>query len=214
MIRYFLIAFLLLGTTLSCNSISSVIEKQDHIIGILPYNGINKTDMDSVQQILERTYNLKVAILDHINLPESAFTTRRSSRYRADSLLHYQRRIMPDSISIIIGLTNRDISSTKMDPNTLNVKEPQHIYVDWGIFGLGELNGKSCIVSTNRLRKGVNTGTYFTRLMRISTHEVGHVLGLPHCPTPKCVMNDANESIKTIDKSTGDLCDKCWTKIR
>jgi len=50
--------------------------------------------------------------------------------------------------------------------------------------------------------------------MRISTHEVGHVLGLPHCPTPKCVMNDANESIKTIDKSTGDLCDKCWTEIR
>jgi len=212
MIRYFFISLLLSATTLSCNFISTIVK--ENTIGILPYNGISQADIDSVQQILITTYNLKVVVLDHIDLPESAFTTRRSPRYRADSLLHYQRSIIPDSISIIIGLTHKDISSTKMDPTTLNVKEPQHIYVDWGIFGLGELGGESCIVSTNRLRNDASSKRYFTRLMRISTHEIGHVLGLPHCPTPKCVMNDANESIKTIDKSTGDLCDNCWTKIR
>lgn len=213
MIRYCLISALFIGTLISCHT-NSPLKEEEEIIGILPYNGIKQADIDSVQQTLINTYGFKVVILDHIDLPESAFTTRRSPRYRADSLLRFQRRVKPDSISIIIGLTNKDISNTKIDPKTLNVKEPQLIYVDWGIFGLGEVGGKSCVVSTNRLRKGVNTETYSTRLMRISTHEVGHVLGLPHCPTPKCVMNDANESIKTIDKSTGKLCDKCWAIIK
>lgn len=213
MSKLFFACLILIGLISSCNSISSSFSPEP-VIGILPYNGIKDSDIDSVHSVLSSTYGFDVVILDHIDLPQTAFTTRRSPRYRADSLLRFQRKIIPDSISIIIGLTNKDISNTKMDPTTLNVKEPQRIYVDWGIFGLGELGGKSCVVSTNRLQKGVNKETYFTRLKRISTHEVGHVLGLPHCPTPKCVMNDANESIKTIDKSTGDLCEKCWSKIR
>ena len=210
MIRYSIILLLFISLISSCNSISSTPD----VIGILPYNGIKTQDVDSVMRILTDTYGLEVVILDNIDLPEAAFTTRRSPRYRADSLLRYQRRIKPDSISIIIGLTNKDISSTKIDASTMNIKEPQNVYIDWGIFGLGEVGGKSCVVSTYRLRKNVSTTKYYTRLKRISTHEVGHVLGLHHCPTPNCVMNDANESIKTIDNSTGKLCNDCWSTIK
>ncbi len=203
-------AFLFLITSCDTEQLFSPSEKT---IGILPYKGIQQTDIDSVKLTLEKTYGFDVVVLNEIELPQSAFTNRRSPRYRADSLVRYQKRIIPDSISIIIGLTHKDISTTKIDKNTNQIKEPQSTYVDWGIFGLGQVGGQSCIVSTNRLHQKVNRETYFTRLKRISTHEVGHVLGLYHCPTPNCVMNDANESIKTIDNSTGNLCNSCWSEI-
>lgn len=190
---------LIFGLT-SCDS-NSINFNREKTIGIQPYNGIKEANIDSVKNILENTYQLKVIVLDEINLPKSAYTTVRSARYRADSLIRIQSRNIPDSISIIIGLTHKDISTTKYDSETKEIKKPKNTYKDWGIFGLGQVGGNSCVVSTNRLHKGVSSKTFYTRLTRIATHEVGHVLGLPHCPTPKCVMNDANESIKTIDKN-------------
>ena len=70
------------------------------------------------------------------------------------------------------------------------------------------------MVSSNRLHKGVDQAGFIKRLTRIACHEVGHVQGLHHCPEENCLMNDANERISTIDNSTGELCSKCWDKIK
>lgn len=212
MFKIISLSIILASFVFSCQNVNKSTQSKD-VIGILPYHGMKSAEIDSVKVNLEITYGLKVVILNEVELPQSAYTTRRSPRYRADTLLRFQNRIKPDSISIIIGLTNKDISNTKFDPKTLDIKEPQNVYVDWGIFGLGQVGGESCVVSTYRLHNNVSKKQYFTRLNRISTHEVGHVLGLFHCPTSKCLMNDANETIKTIDKSTGKLCEKCLSKI-
>ncbi len=204
---YLLIAFIF-GISSCQNSL------KNKIIGILPYEEVKQQDIDSVKSTLERTYQLKTVILNQIELPQQAYTTIRSPRYRADSLIRIQARNLPDSISYIIGLTNKDISSTKYNKQTGEIKSPKSTYKDWGIFGLGQVGGVSCVVSTYRLHNNASNQLYFTRLKRISTHEIGHVLGLSHCPTKACVMNDANETIKTIDKSTGELCDECKRFIK
>ena len=49
-------------------------------------------------------------------------------------------------------------------------------------FGLGRIGGDACVVSSNRLHKGVSDEKFYKRLTRIACHEVGHVLGLRHCP--------------------------------
>jgi len=205
-----IVALLLLSLCFSCQQ-----SKTDSktTIGILPYSNFNRTEIDSVKRVLELTYGFEVIILNPVDLPKQAFTTIRSSRYRADSLLRFESRFIPDSISIIIGLTNKDISTTKYDSKTGEIKSPKNRYVDWGIFGLGQVGGTSCVVSTYRLKAKVSKSKFYTRLKRIATHEVGHVLGLPHCLSLKCVMNDANESIKTIDKSSGKLCEICKVRI-
>ena len=54
---------------------------------------------------------------------------------------------------------------------------------------------------------------HFSRLKKVSIHEFGHNLGLPHCPNKRCVMTDAVENITTIDNANFDLCEKCKMKI-
>jgi archaemetzincin len=38
-------------------------------------------------------------------------------------------------------------------------------------------------------------------------------LGLPHCPTKGCIMQDANETIVTIDEEVLELCNDCKEKL-
>lgn len=182
-------------------------------IGILPFGDIPNTQVDSVKASIEKMYHTNVVILESEKLPEMAYTTMRYPRYRADSLLKWLSNYCPDTLRMVVGLTTQDISITKYKKGTKEIKEPAWKYKDFGIFGLGRVRGNACIVSSNRLHKNVSKKTFYKRLNRIACHEVGHVYGLRHCPNKNCLMNDANESIKTIDKSTGDLCASCWKQL-
>lgn len=135
----------------------------------------------------------------------------KTPRYRADSLLIDLAQHKPDSLDYIIGLTQVDISTTKRDAQG-QILTPIEKYTDWGIFGLGYRPGPSCVVSTYRL-KHTNHTTFVSRLKKIAIHEIGHNTGLPHCQaSPHCVMQDAVESIRTIDAADMQLCKSCRLK--
>lgn len=193
---------------------STEITDEKTVIGILPFGNFPGNDIDSVQTALKNMYELEVIVLESRPLPANAFINVKSPRYRADSLLDWMASQPFEGADILIGLTAEDISTTKYkDASRTKIKEPESRYKDFGIFGLGRVAGDVCIVSSFRLKSGVSKKTYFKRLTRIASHEIGHVLGLHHCPEKKCLMNDANESIQTIDVSTGELCKNCWSKI-
>ena len=185
----------------------------DPVIGIQPFGRVSEEQVDSVKTAVERMYDFEVQVMEAIPLPDMAYTEIRYPRYRADSLVEWLDNNRPDEYDIVLGLTDQDISITKYKKGTKEIKEPEWKYKDFGIFGLGRVSGSVCVVSSNRLHKNVNDRTFYKRLNRISCHEIGHVLGLHHCPEPNCLMNDANESISTIDKSTGVLCQSCKEAI-
>ena len=108
-------------------------------------------------------------------------------------------------------MTSKDISTSKKDRKG-NILKPEYKYQDWGIMGLAYCPGNSCVISSFRL-KHKNKTIYFDRLKKVSVHEFGHNLGLPHCPNKKCVMTDAVETVSTIDNANLDLCDECKIKL-
>jgi archaemetzincin len=182
------------------------------VVGIQPFGDISSREIDSVMSSIIEMYDFEVVILKNEALPKNSYTEIRYPRYRADTLVQWLSDHRPDSVDIIVGLTNKDISVTKYKDNTREIKEPTWQYCDFGIFGLGRVGGQACVVSSNRLHGNASTADFYKRLTRITCHEVGHVLGLHHCPKEGCLMNDANEKISTVDNSTGVLCEACWIK--
>jgi archaemetzincin len=145
---------------------------------------------------LRAFYPIEVRVLDCQELPKAAYYPARK-RYRAERLLTYLNQRMPKDGWRILGLTDTDISTTKDQ------------YEDWGVMGLGELPGTATVISSFRCRKKARNAAHaIERLAKVAVHEIGHTLGLPHCPTRACLMEDAMGKVVTTDRER-DFCPKC-----
>lgn len=184
---------------------------------VQPFAGMNKDLVDTVINSFKEVYGIKAYSTTAIGIPDHSFVNIKSPRYRADSLIRYLRdSIYPqhDQIDFVVGLIDEDISTTKYtDYANKVIKSPESKYKDWGIYGLGFCPGTTCIVSTYRLEKGTSKENFIMRLKKVSCHELGHNFGLPHCPNTDCIMQDAAETIKTIDNVELHLCNDCRKKI-
>ncbi len=170
-------------------------------INILPYKGFDTALLPMIKNEIESFYHCKCTFLTEADLPSFAFYAPRN-RYKADSLLSFENRFA-DKNNIVIGLTNKDISTRNND------------IPDWGILGLGVCPGSTCVVSTYRIEKSSTSTTQFKeRLIKIILHELGHNFGLPHCTNnPECLMTAAEGKIAQVDREKKWLCDKCRKKL-
>jgi len=168
--------------------------------------------VDTVRVAIYNVFGFKVVALGKKDLPSSAFINIKAPRYRADQLLKFLEEVRPDTIDFILGLTVKDISTTKKDPSG-NTKKPASRYYDWGVCGLGYIAGPCSVVSTYRL-KAKDEDLFLQRFKKTCVHELGHNLGLPHCEyDDKCVLRDAAETVRAIDHVDLWLCDQCKKKL-
>jgi len=186
-------------------------EEHPLVLLVQPLGDVSSEHVDSIVSVLSTEYRAHVHKAKRLPLPGHAYTTVRSPRYRADTLIAWLRWLKPDTIDHMIGLTDQDISHTKYAADG-TIKEPRSKYRDFGIFGLGYVKGPSCVISTFRLGNE-SEQRFFDRLCKITVHEVGHNRGLPHCTDPACVMRDAVERIASIDTAERSFCVTCRTRF-
>jgi archaemetzincin len=173
------------------------------MLAIQPLGSVDTVIIDHVVKGITSLYEIDVAVLPHVEMPGKAYYEP-GKRYRAEKILAYLDSTGDfEKYTMILGITKKDISTTKGK------------YQDWGIFGLGYMPGRVCVISTYRLgRKKVSTQKFYKRLDKAVNHELGHNFGLDHCPNQGCLMEDARGTIKTVDNETGELCDDCKAKVR
>lgn len=150
-------------------------------------------DIALVEAGLLAFYAVALVRLDTVPLPRAAFYPPRS-RYRAERLLAFLEEKRPADGYRILGITGVDISTTK-GPT-----------MDWGVMGLGSLDGTTCVLSSYRCGRGATNREHARiRFAKTAVHELGHTFGLPHCETRGCIMEDGHGTVLTTDGEY-DLC--------
>lgn len=198
------VCFLLFISLVSCNTSTQQKKATENkplpFVLLQPLRSFDKSVLLFLKDSIEKFYPVHITIADQKSFPANSYYKPRN-RYRADSTIDWLRSIRPDSVQLIVGLTDADISATK---GTIN---------DFGVMGLGFHPGSACIVSTFRIKKSATSKQNLQqRIFKVVVHEMGHNFGLPHCPDQRCIMADAEGKMKLdLEK---DLCAACRKKLK
>lgn len=118
--------------------------------------------------------------------------------YVLDSFLIKRK---PKDAVVLMGITERDLYPRP----------------DWSyVFGMASYENGVGVTSIYRFANGHLTDSNFneslTRLMKISSHEIGHMFGISHCLNANCVMNGTNTLTET-DFHYARACSLCQRKL-
>lgn len=167
-------------------------------INIQPLGKVSPDYINLVKKSVKTFYGYDCTILPQKEISKSMLSPIKK---RIDANKSLRNNLTFDNLLI---LTEKDICCNKNKDNP-----------EWGIFGLGLRPGKTCIISTYRLSKNVSKQKTLERLEKVALHEIGHNLGLDHCTNNKeCMMNDANGTIKQVDKEKVWFCEKCKKQVK
>jgi len=140
-----------------------------------------------------------------IDLPP--FFDEERGQYNSTRILRHIKEHRPVSHHLPASLKEDDVTMLAVLPHDL------FIPILTFVFGEAELKGTAAVVSYHRLenqRYGLapDHTLLSQRLRKEALHELGHTLGLLHCPSQQCVMRSST-NVEEIDLKGGDFCGEC-----
>lgn len=154
---------------------------------IVPFEGMPASVVGALGDDLAAR-GVRTVVDPPVPLPMSAYVSRRG-QFDAELLLEL---VGGRGVPHVIGLTQRDLFA-----DGLNF-----------VFGLAARASGACVVSVARLTQGADDAIFRARMLKEAVHELGHTLGLVHCPDPACVMHFSN-SLDDTDRKGDAYCRRC-----
>lgn len=180
--------------------------KNENIIYLQPIGQFTEEQVkqiELVRQYLEIFFQLKTKILNPISNDIIPKHVRRTgdvgqeqflAGYILDSILKKEK---PERGIALMAITEKDL-----------YPKPEWNYV----FGLASYRDKIAVSSIYRMKDETNPNLSLSRLLKICSHEIGHMFGLHHCIEANCVMNGTN-SMSETDNHSLRLCSLCQRKL-
>ncbi|MEN7546963.1 archaemetzincin [Rapidithrix thailandica] len=161
---------------------------------------------NSLREYTQVFFGLETILLDPVSdsiIPEEARRIHKGIEQIHTKYILKQtvREGLPEDAIAYVSITSKDLYPKK----------------SWNfVFGQASLKHKVGVVSIYRLKSGNlksgNQGLYLNRLMKTTTHELGHTFSIKHCTTYKCIMN-GSISLEEADHKPSWLCPECLAKL-
>lgn len=155
----------------------------------------------AVEDCLRRSFRMEVRRARPLPEPEYAREPK-SGQYLSTLVVKELVGKCPADAARFLGVTEKDLFI------------PMLTFV----FGQAQLDGTAAVISLARLRQEFyrmppNRALLKTRASKEALHELGHTLGLVHCPGRECVMSLAT-NIQQLDGKGGGFCASCEISYR
>jgi len=162
-------------------------------IHIFPFGDVDEGVLKHLcVELPKRFSNMDVVVEKPLPIPVHAYVKQRGQYLSTEFLA-----LLPHKPGLVLGVTEVDLFVPGLN----------------FVFGEAFLGGKVGVISLRRLRpefygEQPNTQLFHLRALKEAVHELGHAIGLHHCPDPKCVMHFSNSIVDT-DHKEPDFCEKC-----
>ncbi len=169
-------------------------------IGLLPVGQVNHTFLSALCKKLTNIFSdlICTVINESGALTEQAFDKKRG-QYDSNVILNQIQFYaeQQDMFERVLGVVDVDLFVQDLN------------YV----FGEAYTPGKAALISLFRLRpefygQPSDEKLFLERTLKEAVHELGHTLGLNHCPNQTCIMHFSN-SITDTDKKQTLFCNQC-----
>ncbi|MBI5543824.1 MAG: hypothetical protein HY901_08060 [Deltaproteobacteria bacterium] len=164
-------------------------------VSLQPLGEMDPALVDAASAAISARFAVRVRREPARALPPEAWNPSRK-RWRAEKILEAIAREHYEPAWKTVAITAAEIGTTRGE------------VPDRRVDGLAEVGGAICVISTwSDERLSETSEVLHSRVERLVVHELGHVLGLAHCPSPGCVMRDGRSRVPPAQGS--DFCDRC-----
>ena len=169
-------------------------------IGILRIGETNAGIISGIKENLTKVFVYATCFLieETVPLRNDAFDETRG-QYKSHAILNEVHSFVArkEGLNRVLGVVDADIFGPKLS----------------FVFGEATCPGKAALISLWRLKPefygdAPNELLFLERTLKEAVHELGHTLGLEHCPQSLCVMHFSN-SILDTDAKQELFCKDC-----
>ena len=166
------------------------------ILYLVPVGEVDDGTLTSLAEALDKVFGRPCKRVPALPHPSYAFDERRR-QYLSSAILGQMARLDLPQAWRRLGVVDLDLCVPELN----------------FVFGQASMKRKTAVIALPRLRQSFyglqdDPLLFHERMVKEAVHELGHTLGLDHCPERVCVMHFSN-SLRDTDVKGRSFCEDC-----